>query len=96
ASAILTGKVFEYLAANRPILAFCPEKSDVAQIINETNSGWTLRFEEKADLKTLIIELFNQYLNGDLSVNQKDTMKYSRKELTRKMAELFNKVVAEN
>ncbi len=36
---VLSGKVFEYLAAERPILAACPPDGDAAALIRETGAG---------------------------------------------------------
>ncbi len=90
ASYILTGKVFEYLAAARPILAFCPDNSDVANIINETRSGYTIAFGQKSRLKTLLLELFMQHQNNQLRLTGQDVSAYSRKALTKQMADIFN------
>ena len=35
----VTGKIFEYLAAQRPILSIGPSKGIVKKLINSTNSG---------------------------------------------------------
>jgi glycosyltransferase involved in cell wall biosynthesis len=90
ASYILTGKVFEYLAAARPILAFCPENSDVANIINETHSGYPIAFGQKAQLKALLIELFELHQNNQLTLKGQDVSAYSRKVLTRQLTEIFD------
>ncbi len=36
----LTGKLFEYLATGKPILAFAPEDGEIARILRETGAGW--------------------------------------------------------
>jgi glycosyltransferase involved in cell wall biosynthesis len=36
----LTGKLFEYLATGKPILAFAPRGGEVERILRETGAGW--------------------------------------------------------
>ena len=47
AKGIITGKIFEYLQAKRPILAIGPENGDLAEILSETNSGTIVGFDNK-------------------------------------------------
>lgn len=94
ASYILTGKVFEYLASQKPILAFCPDNSDVAEIIRETNSGKNIAFGQKTELKLLLSDMFQRYRKNELSIDQTSIQAYSRKALTHKLALLFDKMVA--
>ncbi|MBT0608917.1 glycosyltransferase family 4 protein [Aequorivita echinoideorum] len=84
--AIIPGKLFEYLAAKRPILAFGPKNWDVAQILEETNAGFNFNYQEKNRLKEKILELYASYKEDKLEVNSKNIEKYSRRELTSKMA----------
>ena len=44
---ILTGKLFEYLTAKRPILAIGPEEGDLSEILKETNSGIIVDFDDE-------------------------------------------------
>ena len=38
----VTGKVFEYLATGKPILAFGPADSEIARLITRTGAGWII------------------------------------------------------
>jgi len=58
ARGIITGKIFEYLQAKRPILAIGPEDGDAAEILKNTNSGSIFGFENKQKLKQHILELY--------------------------------------
>ena len=83
---ILTGKLFEYLIAKRPILAIGPEDGDLAEIIKETDAGILIDFSDHEKLSSEILKFYHQYKNGNLKVNSKNIGKYHRKELTKKLA----------
>ena len=83
---ILTGKLFEYLTAKRPILAIGPEDGDLSEILKETNAGVVVNFDNEEKLSREIIKLYDQYKKGNLKVNSKNIEKYHRKELTKELA----------
>lgn len=87
---ILTGKLFEYLIAKRPILAIGPEDGDLAKILEDTNAGVVVDFENDDKLFSTILQLYDQYKNGNLEVSSKNIKKYHRKELTKKVAFIIN------
>ncbi len=87
--AIIPGKLFEYLAAKRPILAIGPVDSDVEKIIEETNSGSYFGYSEKEKLKKQISLFYSEYREGHLTLNSKGLSKFSRKTLTSKMSDLI-------
>jgi glycosyltransferase involved in cell wall biosynthesis len=86
---ILTGKVFEYLTAKRPILAIGPEDGDLATILAETNAGVVINFDAEEKLKFQINKLYQQFKRGKLIVNARNIQKYHRKELTKNLAVLL-------
>ena len=79
---ILTGKFFEYLAAQKPVLAIGPVDGDLAQIITETGCGEIFDYANSEAMKQFIVqELTREKVDtGSEKANQ-----YSRKELTRKL-----------
>lgn len=90
---IQTGKVFEYLAAERPILAVGPTGGDSDQLITETGSGMFLQFNDQQKIKEGLKCFWEGYKNGWTKFDPKNISCYSRKELTREMASLMNKAV---
>lgn len=87
--AIVPGKIFEYVAAYRPILAMGPKGSDMEGILTETKSGKFFSASEENALKKQILDWYALYLEGSLIVASEGVEKYSRRELTRKMAALI-------
>lgn len=91
---ILTGKLFEYLQAKRPILAIGPTNGDAAEIIKDTNSGFMIDFNDEITMKKVILEMYHQYKENNLQVKSKNTYKYHRKELTRQLSEIIKDTLA--
>ncbi len=92
AQGILTGKFFEYLAAERPILAIGPTEGDVANILNQSNAGNMIDFQDRDGLKKALLDMFDAYKGNRLSVNTAGIMQYSRHELTRRLAGMMDEL----
>lgn len=86
---ILPGKLYEYMAAKRPILAIGPKNWDANQIISDTNTGVVLNYESQTDLKNVILKWFAAYQKDDLKTESKGVEKYSRRELARELSKLI-------
>jgi len=87
--AIIPGKLFEYLAAKRPIVALGPKESDIEGVIVETKSGKFFSYWDDDTLKAEILQLYKQFKIGDLQIASVGIEKYSRRELTKQMAFLI-------
>jgi len=90
--AIIPGKLFEYLNAKRPIIALGPKESDIETIINETLSGKIFSYWDDEELKLEILQLYKQFKNGNLTIASVGIDKYSRRELTKKMASIIQNI----
>ncbi|MDP3681533.1 MAG: glycosyltransferase family 4 protein [Flavobacterium sp.] len=86
---IIPGKLFEYMVSNRPIVAIGPNGSDFAEIITETNTGVFFDYSEKMKLKSVILDFYNQFLEGKLQANGVGLQRYSRKNLTKELVQLI-------
>lgn len=93
AGGIITGKLFEYLQANRPILAIAPPEGDLAEIINSTKAGKVVGFDDEETLKKDILEMYKAYKKHKLVVNSKSIGQYHRKNLTGDLADIIKKIV---
>lgn len=92
AKSILTGKIFEYLAAQVPVLAIGPPDGDLAGILNRTKSGLISDFNDENQLKKNILEL---YTGKVINFDKNEIARYSRRELTKELSGVLNKLVKE-
>lgn len=92
ANGIITGKIFEYLMAKRPILAIAPLNGDLAEILKETNGGMVVDFGDKNTLKKTILNLYFKFKQEKLEVDSNNIKQFHRRELTKKVAEIIYKI----
>lgn len=88
---IIPGKLFEYMGAKRPVIAVGPPQWDVDRILQETGSGNAFGYNDEEDLKYLILSYYNSYKKGELYSNSRNIDKYTRRNLTGKLAEVLNR-----
>lgn len=86
---IIPGKLFEYMAARRPILAVGPENWEVGKLITETETGEVFDYKAHSELKDVILKWFKAFKNGNLSVTSKNIEAYGRRSLTEQLAKLL-------
>ena len=94
ARGILTGKVFEYLASGRPILAIGPTDGDLAKILEESDAGVIAEHEDYERLKEIVMNLYDKYLQKSLINNGEGVEKYTRKNLTGQLADVLNNMIS--
>lgn len=90
---IITGKIFDYIGAQKPILCIGPKHGDAAKVISEFNLGLNFEYDE---VDTLTSEL-EKLLNSDISwkISQQKDLKihpFSRYNLTKKLSEIIYSV----
>jgi len=91
--AVIPGKIFEYLAAKRPILCLGADDGDSARIIKEVNAGVAINHGDKPTLRREIKNLYHSFKDGSLKGGE-NFQQYSRKNLAKKYAALIDEVVA--
>ena len=83
---IITGKLFEYLASGKPILCLGPSAGDAAQIIKSVHGGKTYNYFDSDAMYDFIIHTVKESPN----TVENEKLRYSRKELTRRLSEILN------
>lgn len=86
---IIPGKLFEYMVSERPIIGIGPEGSDFSEIIQNTNTGVFVKYDEIKKLKSSILSYYEEYKTGKLKSNAIGLQYYSRKNLTEKLSKLL-------
>jgi glycosyltransferase involved in cell wall biosynthesis len=89
---VLSGKVFEYLAAERPILAAVPPDGAAADLIRETGAGIVAPPDDVEALQAALRELHGRFSDGGLpAVEYPAEMRHrlSRRARAEELAELL-------
>ncbi|ALW87347.1 hypothetical protein AUC43_12910 [Hymenobacter sedentarius] len=86
---ILPGKVFEYLAANKPILCVGPAGCDADILLQECAAGHALPYQDYALMLETLEGMVDQWRkNPNLDLPAISHERYSRVSLTQRLAEL--------
>jgi glycosyltransferase involved in cell wall biosynthesis len=91
AKGILPGKMYEYMALRRHILAIGPADSDFSTILKETQSGVAIDFNDSKGIREILENYYNLFIEEKLHVHSSSVEKYSRKNLAKKFMELVDK-----
>jgi glycosyltransferase involved in cell wall biosynthesis len=86
-----TAKIFEYMAARRPVLAVGGFPDVVDRLLNETKAGVSGQTGE--DIKALLLRFYQEYKStGTVSYSgdETETGKYSHREMARKFAAILD------
>ncbi len=75
----IPGKLFEYLRAGKPIIAFCDDNPEVASILNNSGAGMLFSFSESGS------EFFDKKFEPDLT----EAQKYERKNIATQLSEIL-------
>ena len=90
---IVTGKLFEYLGARRPVLAFAPPNGDAAELIRQLDAGWVVRPGDTASAARVLEEIYRRWKRKALRpLSAEKVRPFERRELTRKLAQLLDEV----
>lgn len=91
-SGVCPGKLYEYLAARRPILSVGGHNGVVKDLLEETNAGFCCRTE--AEIKNVLLQSYREFKEkGSVSYQGKEEaiMRYSHRVMARKFAEILSK-----
>ena len=93
---VLSGKVFEYLASGRPILAAVPPDGAAADLIRETGAGVVAPPDDVEALKAALVELEGRFRNGglpDVELPEEARERLSRRARCEETAELLRSLL---
>lgn len=88
---VYTGKIFEYLRLCKPIIALSPKGSLVEKLLEETNRGENVDFDDIKGIEEAIFKMYKEWEKNssqELKVTE-DILKYERKNLTKALSEIF-------
>ena len=90
----LTGKLFEYMVAGRPILCVgsCPEY-EIGQVLNQTGTGIAIGPNEIKNLPKVLLNLIRKPTNVSwYNPNIDEILKYSRRKLALELLSEIKKI----
>ena len=89
---ILPGKLFEYLAARRPVLGIGQEDGAMARVLRETAAGTTIDWEDAPALRSFLEAAWQAHCAGGIPPTEGDISLYSRRATARALAQLLESV----
>jgi len=93
-SSFLPGKLFEYLAVQRPILCIAPKGHEIAEIIHKCEAGKTFDYNDKEGMLDFLTEKQAEWAaNGICQTTKLNYTEYSREELTKRLVVFFRKII---
>lgn len=70
------GKLFDYLASGKPILALCHSHSEIAKVIRETRSGVTIELGDRAAIVGAVCEAFERANAGPPPPSDREAVRF--------------------
>lgn len=90
---VLSGKLFEYLAAKRPVFGIGLPDADAAAILKETGAGVMVDFDDYEGTRKQIERLYADYKSGTLTIQSNSIDKYSRENCAKQFTQLLDEIV---
>jgi len=89
----IPGKLFEYLASKKPILAFGPQKGDSAELVEQTPHSSFNHYDSASvkQIKDQILEVFRKRNVIDSNIFQ-NSDQYSHRELSKKLSQILDDI----
>ncbi len=88
----IPAKVFECIGSKQPILVIGPTDGDVANIINETQTGITCEYAVSTTIKSTIKLWYTNWIQDIPSTQPKNIEQFTFNNLTQQMAEVLNSI----
>jgi glycosyltransferase involved in cell wall biosynthesis len=96
AEATVPGKLFEYLALGRPILAICPRQSSTADVLSQSGSqqAHAAPSDDPAAIAPALQAAFHAHQDGRAAQNSASLGRFDRRRLAGELAGIFDEVAA--
>lgn len=93
---VLPGKIFEYLAARRPVLQIGEPSGAAADVISSCAAGVCADWADKETLRSFVDECWEKYSAGADMTTKGNIEKYSRTAVTDQLAALLDCITLKN
>jgi len=92
---IITSKLFDYMGAQRPVLAFGPTDGDAAVILKDAGAGAIYDYTDSRNAAEFILKNFNVWKSEEIGVQMQPEKieQYTRRNLTQKLSEIFDAIL---
>lgn len=82
---IIPGKLFEYMAASRPVLAIGPEGWEAGELLGVCGCGAAFGYGEQEAIEAKLLEWYHAYREGTLTVQGAQVSRFHRRALTERL-----------
>jgi glycosyltransferase involved in cell wall biosynthesis len=89
---VVPGKLYEYIGSRRPILCVGTKEGDASKIIQQTQSGVVIDYNESQILMDTLVKWFQLFRENNLSIHSRDFQKFSRKSLAGNITDYLNQI----
>lgn len=87
---ILTGKLFEYLATNKPVIGVGPVSGDASKILEECKAGEMFGYTDKKSMLAYLSKYYTQWKKNEVAAeNLSLSINYSRRNLSKRFTSLL-------
>jgi len=89
---MIPGKLFEYLASERPVIALGPAESDAGRILQTTGGGRIFDKNDSDSLGVYLNYLHKNFMEGHFELKSKGIEQFSRKTLAEKYSGIIKNI----
>lgn len=91
---VFTGKIFDYILAERPVLGIMPVEGVAAKLINENGIGLAVNHGDISKIEEFILSEYEKFKSGE-NINTNSISRcaqFDRRNLTKQLVDIFNRL----